>query len=139
MADKIYELIPCSCFYRKFAQQNWELSFKVKYSEIESDDLLVPKIDPIDFHSYFIKNEAILVVLGGKSSDFRVVTIIDDVLSEIEEKKFKSMCASGKIVGIIGDEPRKVMNLANNITELLIDKVCVIDSFWSSFQLNYDL
>ncbi|KAE9549095.1 hypothetical protein FO519_007695 [Halicephalobus sp. NKZ332] len=138
-SDKIYESIPCSCFFRKHAEKHWEMSeFKLQYSFEELENLLVPKIAPEDYYSYFLKNEAILVVSGGNSADPRIISV-EKTPSEVDEKTLKQANLDGKLIGVIGDDHMKVINLANILAEKSINKVCVLDSTWVLFQFNHDL
>ena len=139
-SDRIYESIPCSCFYREHASRHWEMSeFKVQYSPDEMENLLVPKVAPDDFYSYFLKNEALLVVCGGTSVDPRVIVLSDKSFSEMDERRLKQANIDGKLIGVIADDNIIAMSTANSLVENSINKVCVLDSTWILFQFNHDL
>lgn len=119
-ADRFYENIPATCFYRKYAETPRRApTLKVNYSEMEDAELLVPKIHPDDFYQLFGRNEAVLVVCNGESKHPQVFALPSTGFNEVVESAL--IKEHEKVVGVIADD------------EVVATKVCPY------FNLQYSL
>uniref|UniRef100_A0AC34GU63 TBC domain-containing protein kinase-like protein n=1 Tax=Panagrolaimus sp. ES5 TaxID=591445 RepID=A0AC34GU63_9BILA len=139
-SDRFNENIPATCYYRKHAEPPHRApNLTVKYSEAEDNELLVPKIHPDDFYQYFGRNDAILVVCNGESTHPQIVSIPLNGFNESFENIVRKKQEDNKVIGIISNDEQLSIKTANELTDCSIDRVCVVDSSWLSFQWNHNL